>query len=283
MQDHIARAMAAKGKIRVVTCVTTTLTNDICFLQGTSPVASIALGRTLAGAALLGSQLKQGQRLAVKLEGSGPLKKIIAESDWDGAVRGTVAFPEAVAPTVPEALGRAGFLTVTRDLGMKEPYSGTVQLISSEIAEDLAYYLTDSDQIPSAVGLGVSLAPDGQVSASGGFLIQSLPPSDETAVDHLMERIAKMPPLTSLLQNGTSPTALLELLLEGLEYNLLETTDLQFRCGCSRDKVERALLTVGRDELGRMASEDQGATVLCEFCKQQYHFERNELEALIAG
>ncbi|MGB4599666.1 MAG: Hsp33 family molecular chaperone HslO [Trichlorobacter sp.] len=283
MQDHIARAMAAKGKIRVVTCVTTKLTNDICFLQGTSPVASIALGRTLAGAALLGSQLKQGQRLAVKFEGSGPLKKIIAESDWDGAVRGTVAFPEAVAPTVSEALGRAGFLTVTRDLGMKEPYSGTVQLISSEIAEDLAYYLTDSDQVPSAVGLGVSLAPDGQVSASGGFLIQSLPPSDETAVDHLMERIAQMPPLTSLLQNGTSPTALLELLLEGLEYNLLETTDLQFRCGCSRDKVERALLTVGRDELGRMASEDQGATVLCEFCKQQYHFERNELESLIAG
>lgn len=283
MNDHLARAMAAKGKIRVVTCVTTTLTNDICFLQGTSPVASIALGRTLAGAALLGSQLKQGQRLALKFEGNGPLKKIIAEADWDGALRGTVAFPEAVAPTVPEALGRAGFLTVTRELGMKEPYSGTVQLLSSEIAEDLAYYLTDSDQIPSAVGLAVSLAPDGQVSASGGFLIQSLPPSDEAAVDHLMDRIAKMPPLTSLLQNDTSPTALLELLLEGLEYNLLETTDLQFRCGCSRDKVERALLTVGRDELSRMASQDGGATVICEFCKQKYLFERNELETLIAG
>ncbi len=193
MHDHIARAMAVKGKIRAVACVTTKLANDICFLQGTSPIASIALGRALSGAALVGSTLKQGQRMALKFEGSGPLKKLITEVEWDGAIRGTVAVPDAVAESVPAALGRAGFLTVSKDLGMKDPYSGTVQLCTSEIAEDLAYYLTDSEQTPSAIGLGVSLSPDGQISAAGGFMIQSLPPSDLVAVEKIMAAIAKLP------------------------------------------------------------------------------------------
>lgn len=280
LNDHLARAMAAKGKLRVVTCVTTDLTNDICFLQGASPVVSIALGRALAGVALLGSTLKQGQRLALKFEGNGPMKKLIAEADWDGALRGTVAVPEVEADSVSAALGKAGFLTVTKDLGLKEPYSGMVQLYTSEIAEDLAYYLTDSEQIPSAVALGVSLAPDGQVAAAGGFLIQSLPPSDEVAVEQVMARIEQLPPLTSLLKEGTTPTKLLERLLEGLEYNLLETTDLAFRCGCSRDKVERALLSLGLAELQHMIEQQGEATVTCEFCKQPYRFEREELEAL---
>lgn len=280
MRDHLARAMAAKGKLRAVACVTTNLTNDICFLQGTSPVATIALGRALAGAALLGSTLKQGQRLALKFEGNGPLKRLIAETEWDGALRGTVAEPEAAADSVPAALGRAGFLTVTKDLGLKEPYSGMVQLYTSEIAEDLAYYLTDSEQIPSAVGLGVNLAPDGQVAAAGGFLIQSLPPSDEAAVEQVMARIEQLPPLTSLLKEGISPTELLERLLDGIEYNLLETTELSFRCSCSRDKVERALLSLGQQELRRLLDEQGEAQVICEFCKQQYRFERSELETL---
>lgn len=280
MNDHLARAMAAKGKLRAVACVTTQLVNDICFLQGASPVVSIALGRAISGAALLGSTLKQGQRLALKFEGNGPMKKLIAEADWDGALRGTVAVPQTEADSVPAALGRAGFLTVTRDLGLKEPYSGMVQLYTSEIAEDLAYYLTDSEQIPSAVGLGVSLTPDGQVAVAGGFLIQSLPPSDEAAVEQVMARIEQLPPLTSLLQEGKSPAELLELLLEGLEYNPLESTELSFRCGCTRDKVERALLSLGQVELRRLIDEQGQAQVACEFCKQQYRFEREELEAL---
>jgi molecular chaperone Hsp33 len=281
--DHIARAMAVKGKIRAVACVTTKLANDICFLQGTSPIASIALGRALSGAALVGSTLKQGQRMALKFEGSGPLKKLITEVEWDGAIRGTVAVPDAVAESVPAALGRAGFLTVSKDLGMKSPYSGTVQLCTSEIAEDLAYYLTDSEQTPSAIGLGVSLGPDGQISAAGGFMIQSLPPSDLVTVEKIMMAIAKLPPLTTLLQDGKSPQDLLEQLLEGVEHHPLESTDLFFRCGCSRDKVERAILSLGKAELERMIEEQGEASVTCEFCKQQYHFERSELEALASN
>lgn len=280
MNDHLARAMAAKGKLRAVACVTTSVVNDICFLQGCSPVVSVALGRAVSGAALLGSTLKQGQRLAIKFEGNGPMQKLIAEADWDGALRATVGVPDAVAESVPDALGRAGFLTVTKDLGLKEPYSGMVQLYTSEIAQDLAYYLADSEQIPSAVGLGVSLAPDGQVAVAGGFLIQSLPPSDESAVEQVMTRIEQLPPLTTLLAGGTSPTALLEQLLEGLEYNLLESTDLSFRCGCSLDKVERALLSLGKEELERLMVEQGSAEVTCEFCRRQYRLDR-ELPSLL--
>lgn len=280
MHDHTARAMAAKGKIRAVACVTTRLANDISFLQGASPAVSMALGRVLSGVALMGSILKQGQRVAIKFEGTGPMRKLVAEADWDGALRATVAVPAAMAESVPDLLGRAGFLTVTKDLGLKEPYSGTVQLVTSEIGEDLAYYLTDSEQIPSAVGLGVSLAADGRLAVSGGFMIQSLPPSDETAVERIMTAIASLPPLTVLLKEGNTPQELLELLLEGVDHHALESTDLFFRCGCSREKVERALLTLGKSELERMITEQDEAEVSCEFCKQQYRFERSELEQL---
>ena len=280
MTDHIARAMAVKGKIRAVACVTTRLANEICFLQGTSPIASIALGRALSGAALIGSTLKQGQRMALKFEGNGPLKKLIAEIEWDGAIKGTVAVPDAVAESVPSALGRAGFLTVSKDLGMKSPYSGTVQLCTSEIAEDLAYYLTDSEQTPSAIGLGVSLDSDGQISAAGGFMIQSLPPSDLGAVEKIMAAIAQLPPLTTMLQNGKNPQDLLEQLLAGIEHHQLESTELFFRCGCSKEKVERALLSMGKKQLEEMIAELGEANVTCEFCKQRYHFDRDGLELI---
>lgn len=281
MHDHLSRAMAAKGKIRAVACVTTRLANDISFLQGASPAVSMALGRALSGVALMGSILKQGQRLAIKLEGSGPMRKLVAEADWDGALRATVAAPEAMADSMPSLLGRAGFLTVTKDLGLKEPYSGTVQLVSSEIGEDLAYYLTDSEQIPSAIGLGASLTDDGRLAVSGGFMIQSLPPSDEAAVERIMAAIATLPPLSVLLKEGKTPQELLGLLLEGVDHHPLESTDLFFRCGCSLEKVERALLSLGKAELERMIEEQGEAEVSCEFCKQQYHLKRNELEQLI--
>ncbi len=262
--------MAAKGKIRAVACVTTKLANDICFLQGASPAVSVALGRALSGAALLGSTLKQGQRLALKFEGSGPMKKMIAETDWDGALRATVAVADAMAPTVPELLGRAGFLTVTKDMGMKEPYSGMVQLYTSEIGEDLACYLTESEQIPSAVGLSVTLAEDGQIEASGGFLIQSLPPSDEAAVDKIMSAIEGLPSLASMLKEGKTPEEILDLLLDGVEHHPLESTKLFFRCGCSMEKVERALISLGSQDFEQLVAEHGFAEVTCEFCKKQY-------------
>ncbi len=281
MNNQLARAMGAKGKIRAVACVTTQLADDISFLQGASPAVALAMGRALSGAALLGSTLKKGQRLALKFEGSGPIKRLIAEADWDGAVRATVAEPAAMADSIPALLGRAGFLTVTKDLGLKEPYSGMVQLYTSEIGEDLAYYLTDSEQIPSAVGLAATLTEEGRIAVCGGFLIQSLPPSDESAVEQIMATIAALPPLTTLLKEGKSPEGLLELLLSGVDHHPLESTELFFRCGCSKEKVEKALIAMGRTELERLIAEQGEANVTCEFCRQQYRLEKPELEQLL--
>ncbi len=282
MRDQLARAMAAKGKIRAVACITTKLSDDISFLQGASPAVTLAMGRALPGAALLASTLKHGQRLALRFEGNGPMQRLIVEADWDGALRATVAVPEAMADTVPGLLGRAGFLTVTKDLGLKDPYSGMVQLYTSEIAEDLAYYLTESEQIPSAVGLGATLTDEGRIEVSGGFLIQSLPPSDEAAVEQIMATIDTLPPLTTLLKEGKTPQELLELLLAGVEHHPLESTDLFFRCGCSKEKVEKALIAIGRPELERLIAEQGEADVTCEFCRQQYRLEKTELEQLLA-
>ncbi len=282
MRDQLARAMAAKGKIRAVACITTKLSDDISFLQGASPAVTLAMGRALPGAALLASTLKHGQRLALRFEGNGPMQRLIVEADWDGALRATVAVPEAMADRVPGLLGRAGFLTVTKDLGLKDPYSGMVQLYTSEIAEDLAYYLTESEQIPSAVGLGATLTDEGRIEVSGGFLIQSLPPSDEAAVEQIMATIDTLPPLTTLLKEGKTPQELLELLLAGVEHHPLESTDLFFRCGCSKEKVEKALIAIGRPELERLIAEQGEADVTCEFCRQQYRLEKAELEQLLA-
>ncbi len=282
MSDQIARAMTLNGKIRAVACKTTGLANEIALLKGTSPIVSIALGRALSGVALLGSTLKQGQRIAIKFEGNGPLKKMIVEAESDGAIRGTVANPDAVAETVPLLLGQAGFLTVTKDLGLKEPYSGTIQLYTSEIAEDIAYYLAESEQIASAVGLGVALADDGQIEAAGGFLIQSLPPSDNAAVELIMQGIAKLPSISSLLKSGNTPQELLELLLAGVEHHYLESTELFFRCGCYRKKVEKALISLGTEEIKSILKDKGEVVVTCEFCKQNFHFGKDELETIIS-
>ena len=288
MTDTIIRALSASGGIRVLTCSVSTLAREICSLQQASATVSVALGRGLAGGALLGAMLKPGQRTALKFEGNGPMRKMVIEADWDGAVRGCVGDPTAEAEprngkwNVPGVLGHAGFLTVTRDLGLGgEPYHGMVQLHTSEIGDDLAFYLTDSEQVPSAVGLGASLDEGGGVSLCGGFLVQALPKADAVEIDTMMARIAGLAPLSELLQEGGAE-AVMERLFDGTTYNLLEARDAFFRCGCGRDKVERALLTLGPDEINDMREKEHGADVTCEFCRQRYRFDEAELAALAA-
>jgi len=286
MTDHIVRAITTAGGIRVLACSAGDLTREICALQQTSATASIALGRGLAAGSLMGALLKTGQRVALKFEGNGPLGKLIIEADSDGAVRGCAGNPTAEAEplgkrwNVAGIIGRAGFLTVTKDLGLGgEPYRGMVQLRSSEIGDDLAYYLTDSEQVPSAVGLGASLDLSGQVSLCGGFLVQALPLADAAGIEAVMERIATLPPLTGLLQEG-GPEALVARILEDLPYTQLESHSIFFRCGCSREKVERALLSLGPDELRDMREKREGAEVSCEFCRQTYRLDTADIERL---
>lgn len=287
MKDYLVRIITKAGNIRALACVTTSLVDEASRRHGTLPTASAALGRALTGGALMGAMLKTGQRVALKFEGNGPLKRIIVEADSNGAVRGYVGAPDVFLVRedgkldVAGALGKAGFLTVTKDLGLKEPYKGMVQLYTSEIAEDLAYYMTESEQIPSAVGLGVYVEPDRTVSAAGGFLIQAFPPQDEEMIDKLMERIGELPPVTQLLREGKKPEDILEILFSGIPYDTLEKRSLAFRCSCNRDKIERVLISLGRDELAGMIEKQGRAEVRCEFCREVYIFTLDELKILL--
>jgi molecular chaperone Hsp33 len=211
---------------------------------------------------------------------------MIIEADADGAVRGCAGNPTAEAEpldgrwNVPGILGRAGFLTVTKDIGMGgEPYHGMIQLRSSEIGDDLAYYLTESEQTPSAVGLGAGLDGDGRIAYCGGFLVQALPKTGDSELDAVMASIAALPPMIDMLQSG-GPEALIGQIFGDIPYTLLESRDLFFRCGCNREKVERALLSFDAEELQDMIEKDGGAEVTCEFCRQTYSFDASDLERL---
>jgi molecular chaperone Hsp33 len=288
MNDYLVRIITKSGNIRALACVTTELVNEACRRHGTWPTAAAALGRALTAGTLMGALLKTGQRTALRFEGNGPLKKILVEADSNGAVRGCVGVPEVNLLTpdgkldVGRALGKAGFLTVTKDLGMKDPYRGMVQLLSGEIAEDLALYLTESEQTPSAVGLGVFVEPDKLVSVAGGFLIQSLPPGDEDTVEKLMQHIDTMPPLTQLLREGKTPEEILASLFDGIPYQTLEKRALAYQCTCSKDKIEQALVSLGKEELADMVAKKEETEVTCEYCRQVWKLTREDLERLLA-
>lgn len=287
MKDYLVRIMARDVNIRGVACVTTNLVDEARKRHGTSPTASAALGRALTGGALLGSLLKKEQRVALRFEGNGPLRKILVEADSRGAVRGYVGAPDADLPPrsgkldVSGVLGRKGLLVVTKDLRMKEPYSGMVELRSGEIAEDLAHYLAESEQIPSAVALGVYVEPDKSVTAAGGFMVQSFPPRNEEMVEEMIRQIGKIPPVTDLLRRGKSPEQVLEQIFQGIPFDFLLQHDLSFECGCSKERVERALITLGRDEIATILENLGQADVRCEFCLQSYHLSGRELRGLL--
>lgn len=287
MTDYLVRAMAKSGTVRALTCVTTATVSEVCRRHGTLPTATAALGRALTAGALMGAMLKTGQRVALRFEGNGPLKKIVIEADASGSVRGYVGDPQVHllrpdgALDVPNALGRAGFITVAKDLGLKEPYRGMVQLYTSGIAEDLALYLVESEQIPSAVGIAEFIEQDGEVVACGGFLIQAIPPVDPLVIEELMTKIEQLPPLSDLLRQGKTPEDIMELLLAGIDYQILEKRAVDFACSCGRERIERVLLSMGKKELSSMLAEQHGSEVTCEFCGEKYAFDESDLERLI--
>jgi molecular chaperone Hsp33 len=286
MADYLVRVMSDTKNVIGLACLTTDLVGAARQVHQTSRTATAALGRALTGGLLMGALLKRGQKLALKFEGNGPLKKIIVEADNAGTARGFVAVPDADVPLKDEklnvsgALGSQGFLNVIKDLGLKEPYRGVVKLSTGEIAEDIAYYYAESEQIPSAMGLGVFVNTEGKVLASGGFLLQSLPPSEERTVDRLIENIRKIPPVTDLLRQGQRPEEMLKAIFAGVPFYPLGRKDLSYRCTCSRDRIERVLISLGADELRRLINGVGETDVTCEFCRSQYHFSKEELEQL---
>ena len=287
-KDYLVRVMSRGKNVIGLACVTTGLVEEARRIHGTSRTASAALGRALTGGLLMGALLKRGQRIALKFEGNGPLKKILVEADPEGTVRGFAGFPRAEVPlrdeklNVSGALGSQGLLTVIKDLGLKEPYQGVVKLLTGEIAEDIACYYAESEQIPSAMGLGVFVNLDGRVSAAGGFLVQSLPPSEEKVIHLLIENIRRIPTVTELFRQGKTPEDILTEVFAGVPYYPLGRRELSFQCRCSRQRIEKVLISLGAAELQKLIDEQGWAEVTCEFCRSKYDFAKGELEALRA-
>lgn len=288
-EDYILRAVAADGTVRAFFADTRASVGEAAKVHGTSPVMTAALGRLLTAAAMMGQTLKNDDDLVTLIvKGDGPGGGLLATADSRGRVKGYPYSPLADLPLrsdgkldVGGAMGR-GTLTVVRDNGDRQPYSGTVELVTGEIAEDVAYYYAQSEQIPSAVSLGVLVDTDRSVRRAGGFMIQLMPGSDDRTAELLESRLSSLGSLTSLYEQGHTPESLAELALGDLGCETLGRSPVRFVCDCSRGRMESALLALGREELTELLSTDGGAELSCHFCNRKYRFSADELKALIS-
>lgn len=287
MADYLVRAVGADGAFRIFACTATELVEQGRKRHQTWPVATAALGRTMIAALLLGANMKGEDILTLRILGDGPLGAVVVTADAKGRVRGYVQNPHVHLPSpkpgklaVGAAIGK-GYLNVTRDLGLKEPFTGSVELVSGEIAEDLAYYLTKSEQTPSAVSLGVLVDPDNSVRAAGGIILQLMPGADEQVLSKLEENLALLPPVSSLVGQGKKPEDLVELVCQGLPFKLVGNMPIQFSCNCSRERLKGILVSLGRQELEQMIAEQGQAEVQCHFCSEKYVFDSFELHQIL--
>lgn len=291
MGDQLVRAITKDGMVKAVAVSTRELTERARQIHRTLPTATAALGRTLAAASMMGNALKgDGASLTLRVQGGGPLGILLAVSDNQGNVRGTVDNPAVDVPLrsdgkldVGAAVGSQGTLTVIRDLHMKDPYVGSVGLLGGEIAEDLAAYFVESEQIPTACGLGVLVDRDQSVLAAGGYLIQLLPGAGEDVVAKVEGGVMAVGSVTGLLSGGAGPEEMLRQVLSDFELEILECASIEYRCDCSRDRMERALISLGPEELRAIIDEQGGAELTCRFCDNVQTFTKAELEALLEG
>ena len=289
MSDQLVRAISKDGAVKAVAVSTRGLTERARQIHKTLPVVTAALGRTLAAVSMMGNALKEdGASVTLQIKGGGPLGTLLAVSDNEGNVRGTVENPAVDLPLrsdgkldVGTAVGCDGTLTVIRDLNMKEPYVGSVGLLGGEIAEDLAAYFVESEQIPTACGLGVLVDRDQSVLAAGGYLIQLLPGAGEDTISKVEGGILAAGSVTGLLRENDDPEALLYRVLSDFDLEILEHSPIEYRCYCSRERMERALLSIGREELRALIEEKGEAELTCRFCDNVQHFSREDLEAML--
>ena len=289
--DKLVRAITADGMVKAVAVSTRDLTERARNIQTTLPVATAALGRTLAAASMMGNALKDPKAsLTLQIKGGGPLGTVLAVSDSEGNVRGYVQDPHVDIPLRPDgkldvggAVGLDGNLVVIKDLGMKEPYVGSVALLGGEIAEDLAAYFVESEQIPTACALGVLVNRDQSVKVAGGYIIQLLPGASEDIITMVEGGVLAAGPVTALLEQNDDPEALLRTVLSDFDVEILETTPIEYRCYCSRERVERALISLGREELEGILAEQGGCELTCQFCDTIHTFTGEQLQQLIDG
>ena len=291
MSDQLVRAISKDGFVKAVAVSTRDLTERARQIHKTLPVATAALGRTLAAASMMGNALKgEGSSVTLQIKGGGPLGKILAVSDNEGNVRGTVDNPAVDIPLRPDgkldvgsAVGCDGTLTVIRDLNMKEPYVGSVGLLGGEIAEDLAAYFVESEQIPTACGLGVLVDRDQSVLAAGGYLIQLLPGAGEDVISKVEGGVMAAGSVTGLLRENDDPEAILRKVLSDFDLDILEKSPVEYRCYCSRERMERALISLGPQQLESLIEEQGSAELRCQFCDNVQTFTRQQLEALLSN
>ena len=289
MSDHILRAITSDGLVQAAAISSRDLTERARQIHRMTPVATAALGRTLAAASMMGNALKSdGASLTLQFKGGGPLGTVLAVSDNEGNVRGYVTNPHVDIPLrkdgkldVGTAVGHEGTLTVIKDLHMKEPYVGTIDLLGGEIAEDVAGYFVESEQIPTACALGVLVDRDQSVKAAGGYLIQLMPGAAEDTIAKVEGGIMAAGAVSAILEKNDDPEAMLRTVMSDFDLKILETCPVEYRCYCSRERVERALISLGRTELEQMLSEQGGCQLTCQFCDAVYEFTAEDIQRLL--
>ncbi|AMY05674.1 redox-regulated molecular chaperone Hsp33 [Staphylococcus condimenti] len=287
-QDYIVKALAFDGDIRAYAAVTTNAVQEAQTRHYTWPTASAALGRTMTATAMMGAMLKGEQKLTVTVDGHGPIGRIVADADAKGDIRGYVTNPQTHFPLneqgkldVRRAVGTDGTLTVVKDVGLKDYFSGSSPIVSGELGDDFTYYYATSEQVPSSVGLGVLVNPDNSIKAAGGFIIQVMPNAKEETIDKVEKAIGNMTPVSKLIDQGLSPEELLTEILGKENVKFLETVPVKFECNCSHEKFLNAIKGLGEAEIQAMIDEDHGAEAECHFCRAKYQYSEAELKGLI--
>jgi molecular chaperone Hsp33 len=286
MEDELVRGTAWNGGIRVFAARTTHLVSELQRRHDTFPTATAALGRAATAGAMMGVMLKDEGRLTIQIKGDGPLGQIVVDANAKGEVRGYVDNPHVDLPSkspgkldVAAGVGTTGFVNIIKDLGLRQPYQGSVPIVSGELAEDFTYYFAESEQVPSVVGLGVLVDKDYSVLHAGGMIVQVMPGLPEAQIVRLEQAVAVMPHVTSLLDQGETPEGILKFLL-GDEIRIHERLEPVFRCKCSRERVEQTLITLGAEELRDLINEEGHAEVHCHFCNERYTYAAEDLEEL---
>jgi molecular chaperone Hsp33 len=291
MADKLVRATAQNGNIRIFGAITTDLVNEGVKIHNCAPTAAAALGRMLTAGSLLGAMLKtEKESLTLQINGGGEAQGVVVTAYSDARVKGYIGNPEVELPAnekgkldVGGAIGKNGNLLVIRDMGLKEPYVGQVPIYTGEIGDDLAYYFTTSEQTPSAVGLGVLVDTDLSVKSAGGFIIQMMPGADELLADLLTYRLEEIPAITELINRDMTIEQILEHIFEDMDLKILESLTPRFHCDCSRERVEKALISIGRRDLEEIYNEGKHEEIKCHFCNTAYIFENEDIGNLLKG
>lgn len=287
MSDYLVKALAYDGQVRAYSVRTTETVGEAQRRHQTSPTASAALGRAMTAGVMMGAMLKGDSKLTIKIEGGGPIGAILVDSNAKGEVRGYVTNPHVHFELnqhgkldVARAVGTNGMLTVVKDLGLRDFFTGQVPLVSGELGEDFTYYFVSSEQIPSSVGVGVLVNPDGTILAAGGFILQLMPDTEEKTIDKIEQRLKSIPPVSRMIEKGLTPEEILEELLGKGNVKILETLPVAFVCRCSRERIADAIISLGPKEIQDIIDEEGYAEASCHFCNETYHFTREDLEKL---